>query len=178
MNNSIVLMGFMGCGKTTVGKALSFHLHIPYIDLDDFIELREGSSIPEIFQKKGEAYFRKVETSLLKVVLENDVSNVVALGGGTPLKKENQKLLAHANAMVIYLKATPKTLWERLRNDNSRPLLLKAKGEEERKQLIETMLTEREPVYEACATAILAVDQQDPEQIVQRIQELISSAKR
>ena len=89
MNMKISLIGFMGCGKTTVGRLLSKRLGIPFFDLDELVVEREGMSIPEIFKKKGERVFRKLESQVLKELLLKNISFVLSTGGGTPTYLNN-----------------------------------------------------------------------------------------
>ena len=110
--SSIVLIGFMGAGKTTVGKELvkkGFEL----IDTDAYIEACEKMSIPDIFAQKGEDYFRQAETKALKTLLVQDKQFVISCGGGMPLREENRKLLKKLG-MVVYLRIQPETVLARL----------------------------------------------------------------
>ena len=118
----IILMGFMGCGKSTIGGKLSNKLNKGLIDTDSFIEQKEGMSISEIFATKGEAYFRDLEYACLKTLSQETDASIIALGGGTPLREANQPLLKELGT-IIYLKASPDTIYERTRHNNKRPLL-------------------------------------------------------
>jgi shikimate kinase len=110
LKNNIILIGFMGCGKSTVGKRLAKDYGIEFLDTDAWIEEREQVAISEIFANKGEPYFRQLETNCLEVLLEesaidgskSSVRKVVSVGGGLPMKEENRQLLKKLGT-VIYL---------------------------------------------------------------------------
>lgn len=125
---TIFLTGFMGSGKTTIGKDLSKYLQIPVIDSDEEIERRTESTIRTIFEKDGEDYFRSLETKILLSLPLKDV--IVTTGGGIIKKEENRKwMLEHG--MVVYLHCDFSVLWERLQIDTTRPLVVsKAQTEE------------------------------------------------
>ena len=117
----IVLIGMPGAGKTTVGKALSRLLDMPFKDADRELAVRTGVSIATIFEIEGEAGFRRREASLMaELLLADDI--IVATGGGAVLAAENRELM-HGSALVIYLRATLDALVERTQKDASRPLL-------------------------------------------------------
>jgi shikimate kinase len=124
----ICLIGFMGAGKTTVGKELAQQLDCPFIDLDEAIEAMERARISEIFTRSGQAAFRQSETEALRRILQQrvpDTSYVIAAGGGTYSKPENQEALQAAGAAVIFLSAPIEELWQRVNKqaDVSRPMI-------------------------------------------------------
>lgn len=121
MPHSFVLIGLPGVGKTTIGKLLSNTLDCPFVDTDDLIEQKMNCSISEIFAKYGEEYFRQIETSVIKDLSAN-VSQIVAIGGGAFQKEENRQSLQQLGK-IVYLKASPDGVFERLKEDSSRPLL-------------------------------------------------------
>lgn len=168
MSNNIILIGFMGSGKTSVGKALAEKLAFSFLDTDLYIEQKEKMSISHIFDEKGEQYFRDLETSVLKELLEGTRDTVLAVGGGTPLRKENQELLQQLGC-VIYLQITPQTVMEHLAGDTTRPLL---QCEDPAKK-IEELLTARQPLYQEAANRSVSVDGRAVEQIVEDICEKI-----
>lgn len=151
MDKNIVLIGFMGCGKTSVGRKLSIMLKREFIDTDDFIIKREGMSISEIFKAKGEPYFRELERELCKRYSQPK-SKIIATGGGIIKNSENIKNLKKGGTMV-YLKSTPKQIAINLRYDNSRPLLQVPNKEEKIAQLMK----ERQGLYEGCADKTIDV---------------------
>jgi len=145
----------MGSGKSVIGSKLAEILKYDYIDLDDFIEKNEGDSIKNIFLKKGEIYFRKIETRYLKQLLE--VKNtVVSLGGGTPCYGNNTKIILEAsNALSVYLKATIPTLSNRLFEEkDKRPLIAHISTPTELNEFIGKHLFERAPFYEQSSHTI------------------------
>ena len=154
---NIILTGFMGSGKTTLGKWISKHTGRLFIDTDKEIEFKAGCSIKEIFEKDGEEAFRQMETEYLKELAQSGKNNlVISVGGGTVLREENRKILGSLGT-VVYLKASADELANRLRYDERRPLL-QGKNGEERKALIEKMLAEREPAYSEGAHFIISTD--------------------
>lgn len=121
--NNIILVGYMGCGKTTVGKNVAKNKSFTFIDTDEMIEKQQGKKISEIFDKNGEAAFRDMETEYLKQLLGSNQENlVISTGGGMAVREENRKLLAKLGR-VIYLKVSPEVVYDRLKTDTTRPLL-------------------------------------------------------
>ena len=165
----IILIGFMGSGKTTLGTKLAEKLHSPFLDTDQYIEEKEGRTISEIFKVDGEAYFRKLETSVLQELLNSTERKILSLGGGTPLREENQKLLK-ANGFCIFLKVTASDAYGRLKGDTKRPLL----QVENPKERIEQLLLERNPIYEQVADYILVEENKTYEQV---FMELVKNAR-
>lgn len=139
---NIVLVGFMGCGKTTIGKKLARVNDYMFIDMDDEIVNRAGMKITEIFEKYGEAEFRKMETELCRE-LSNRRGCVIATGGGV-IKNETNMELLKKNGVVLYLKASPEHIYNNIKNDRSRPLL---NGGNKMQKIID-MMEERRPLYE------------------------------
>lgn len=161
---NIILIGFMGAGKTTVGAVLAKKLNQPLFDTDQLIEKQEGMSVSRIFELYGEGEFRRLETEMLKKNLSGDW--VLSVGGGLPLKEENRQLLKRAGT-VVYLRVQPETVLKRLKGDRSRPLL---QGGDAREK-IEFLLKQRSPVYEEGADIVVDVDDKTPEDIGQEILE-------
>lgn len=161
---NVILIGFMGCGKSTVGLRLSYRLRQPVIDTDKEIERTEKRSISDIFAKEGEEAFRTMETKCLERMLDTVKDKVISVGGGLPMRKENRELLGRLGK-VIFLRATPDTIWERLQNDTSRPLL---QGENPYATIRELM-QKREPFYEEAADVILDVDGKEFDLILDEI---------
>lgn len=141
----IILIGYMGAGKTTVGRALSKELGIPFYDLDWYIESRRRKKIAQIFEEVGEEGFRKIEHNMLHEVAEfEDV--IVSCGGGTPCFFDNIDYM-NRQGDVVYLKASPEVLYSHLlMSKNERPLL-KGKSPEELIAFIREQLHVREPYY-------------------------------
>ncbi len=142
----IILIGYMGSGKTTVGKALSKETGMMFYDLDWYIESRMRKTVSQIFAEKGEEGFRKIEYNMLHEVAEfEDV--IISCGGGTPCFFDNMDYL-NQQGDVIYLKATPETLYKHLLMAKVERPLLKDKTSEELIAYITEHLKEREPFYE------------------------------
>ena len=158
----ITLTGFMGCGKSTVGKVLADFLGCPFMDLDDLVVKKAGKSIPEIFAEDGEPAFRLLEARLLRQTVEKYRENtaVLALGGGAVLSPASASLL-HAETVCIYLRASLETLLGRLQGETAgRPLADGALAER---------LASRIPLYEKTAHVILDTDDLDPGQVADEI---------
>ncbi len=144
----IFLIGFMGSGKTTTGRLLAERLWYEFADLDVLIEEREGMEVTEIFARKGEDYFRKVEAEVLESVLEGR-NMVIACGGGTACFHDNMQKMKSAG-ITIYLKVSPELLARRLSGGpSSRPLVAGMQGEE-LKNYIRKLLAGREGWYRQC----------------------------
>lgn len=143
----ISLMGYMGSGKSSVGKELAKRLDLKFIDLDQRIEEKENLSISEIFSTQGEIKFRKLEREILLETLAEEETYVLALGGGTPAYYNNIELI-NQSSFSIYLRLSPGQLKERLENEsNHRPLLAHLK-EEDKVEYIAKHLFERRNFYE------------------------------
>jgi len=170
--NNIILIGFMGCGKTSVGIKLSYRLKHTFLDTDKQIERKHGKSISEIFAVDGENAFRQMETDFLKELLRKTGSSIqiFSTGGGTPIKEENRELLKQLGT-VIYLKVSPDVVYERLKEDTTRPLL----QTQNPKARIEELLFAREDAYEAAADIIIEVDSKSLEDIVEEIATLVKN---
>ena len=141
----IILIGYMGAGKTTIGKALSKELGITFYDLDWYIESRMRKTVSEIFAERGEEGFRKIEYNMLHEVAEfEDV--IISCGGGTPCFFDNMDYL-NQQGQVVYLKAEPEVLYKHLLMAKVERPLLKGKSEEELLKFIKEQLDKREPFY-------------------------------
>lgn len=164
--NNIILIGFMGCGKTSVGKYLSRMQEYHFVDTDKWIEDKEKKTIPELFASFGEAAFRQMETECIKELLtmKHQVSMVLSVGGGLVLKEENRQLLKQLGT-IIFLDASVDTLYERLKKDTSRPLL---QGGNPKERII-TLLMERKAVYENCCDEVIQVDDKSFREIADEI---------
>ena len=121
----VVLLGYMGCGKSTVGQILAKNLKINFLDLDDYIEQNQNTSISEIFNTKGELFFRTIESEAVKQLCHNYDSLVLALGGGTPCYSDTMQFLVnHPNVKTVFLNLSIKNLSERLIHEKEkRPLI-------------------------------------------------------
>lgn len=142
----IVLIGLMGCGKSTVGRELSRRTGLPFLDTDAVIEEQVGKSIPDIFREKGEAHFRTLETVLLRY-MENTVQNgagahIISTGGGIVLRPENREILRRLG-LCVWLNVDVPNLLLRTARAQNRPLL----QVDDREETLRRLLTERSPLY-------------------------------
>ncbi|MBE7042861.1 MAG: shikimate kinase [Ruminococcaceae bacterium] len=160
----IILTGFMGCGKSTIGQLLAQKTNRHFEDADTVIEQRSGMSIPRIFELEGEDGFRKREAQVFAELLE-DSSLVLATGGGAVLKKENRDLFLK-KGIVVFLKAEPSAIYERVSGDDHRPLA-KGKTLEELTALYES----RMPYYKECHICYETMNK-TPLQCVNELQQL------
>ena len=127
----VVLIGYMGSGKTTAGKLLAKELNFEFVDLDDYIETRLNEKIADLFATKGELYFRKKESELLNGLLDDNRDLVIALGGGTPCYGVNMDTILQKTDLVFYLKLSIASLIERLHKEKvHRPLIAHLKDED------------------------------------------------
>ena len=141
----IILIGYMGAGKTTIGKALSKELGIIFYDLDWYIENRMRKTVSQIFAERGEDGFRKIEYNMLHEVAEfEDV--IISCGGGTPCFFDNMDYL-NQQGQVVYLKAEPEVLYKHLLMAKVERPLIKGKSQEELLTFISEQLERREPYY-------------------------------
>lgn len=143
---NIILCGFMGCGKTTVGKILSRILKAPYVDMDKYIEDDCGMKVSEIFAKYGEGHFRELEREAAKKLSENQ-GMIISAGGGTLTFKENVEALS-SSGRIVFIDTPVEDIIYRLRGDTTRPLLQC----ENREQVIKDLHKKRTPLYKAAAT--------------------------
>ena len=158
----ITLTGFMGSGKSTVGRLLADSLGCPFLDLDDLIVKKAGKSIPDIFAQDGEPAFRQLEARLLRQTVEKyaETTAVLALGGGAVMTPASASLL-HDKTVCIYLRATLDTLLQRLAGETAgRPLADDAMA---------SRLAEREPIYEETAHVIIDTDGLSPDEVADEI---------
>lgn len=160
----VILIGFMGSGKSSIGIKLSYRLKRTLLDTDKQIERKQGKSISEIFAQDGETAFRQMETAYLQELLSTGEQQIISTGGGTPLREENRALLKQLG-VVFYLQVSPETVYERLKGDTTRPLL-RTKNPMER---ITELLESRKALYEAAADYVISVDGKSLEDIVEEI---------
>ena len=143
----IILLGYMGCGKSTIAQTLSKIITIPFVDLDEYIEKKTNLSVTAIFEKHGEIYFRKVEHEVFLELLNSSETMIIGLGGGTPCYANNHELLKGENVVAIYLKASIETLFQRLSANKSERPLIANKNDNEMKEFIAMHLFERSFYY-------------------------------
>jgi shikimate kinase len=168
---NIVLTGFMGAGKTAVGKELARLLDVPLIDIDSDIEKSERMTINDIFKQRGETKFRDIETAMIKKISQRE-NIVISTGGGAVMKDENMEALRR-NGIVICLMASPEAILHRVSHNSERPLL---QGENPLRK-IEDLLHVRQPFYDK-ADIIIDTENRTPLQIAEEIIERIRNLKR
>lgn len=161
---NIVLIGFMGCGKSTVGYKLSYRLRMPMEDTDKLIERKQNKTISEIFARDGEPFFRRLETELLEELKDSPYTRIISVGGGTPVKPENRPMLK-ACGTVIYLRVSPEVVYERVKGDTGRPLL-QCDNPLER---IRELMNARSQAYEECADMVIDTDSLSLDEVVEEI---------
>lgn len=164
MKSNIALIGFMGTGKTAVGRLLAEKLGKGFIELDALIEQRAGKTIPQIFVQDGEIAFRELEIEAARDAAEKE-NAVIACGGGVVLNQINiDRLRKHG--MIIYLKASPEVILNRTSSDkNERPLL----ATEDKDSKVETLLKFREPFYERAADITIDTSELEVTEVVEQI---------
>lgn len=162
--NNIILIGYMGSGKTSVGKLLAKTCKYQFCDTDEIIEKNEGERISEIFEAKGESHFRMLETQTLEQLQGKMKRCVLSTGGGMPCSEVNAGLLKSIGT-VFYLKVSKDIVLGRLQGDTTRPLLQNGDLEEK----VEQMLKLRDPLYERAADVIIQTDTMSVKEIVNEV---------
>ncbi len=166
---TIVLLGYMASGKSSIGKKIAKKRNLPFVDLDDYISKKETNSIPEIFKTKGEVYFRRKETEALTELLHQNKDFILAIGGGTPCYGNNIELIK-VNAKSIYLKGSINAIYTKLskpKNKQKRPLIATI-ADKDLKEFIAKHLFERASYYEQADFTII-VDNKTKTEIVEEI---------
>ena len=161
---SIVLMGFMGAGKTTIGKKLAKALECEFIDTDEWIEKEKGRKISDIFAEDGEAVFRDMETDLLKRLQGSEEKFVLSIGGGMPVREENRALLRNLG-IVIYLKTSKEEITRRVSGNKNHPLLQGGDLEEK----VTNLMNAREQIYVETAHVEVITDEKNPLEVIEEI---------
>ncbi len=164
MKKNIIFIGYMGAGKTTIGKMLSEQLGWSLVDTDEKIEEKAGKRIARIFEEEGEECFRQMETSVLKELLSEADTMVISVGGGLPVREENRRMLKELG-LVVYLQVTPETVAKRLTGDQTRPLL----ENRDIQKRAEEMLPLRDPFYQETANVTISCDGKEKNDILSEI---------
>lgn len=162
-SGNLILVGMMGSGKTTIGKALAKHLGKMFVDSDEEIQKRTGVTIPHIFDVEGEAGFRQREAAALSDLVGRD-NMVLATGGGAVLADHNRDMLQQ-NGIVIYLKASVHDLWQRTRHDRNRPLLQTCDPQAKLTEL----LHQRDPLYRRVADIVVQSGKQSAQALTMHL---------
>ncbi len=168
MKKNIILCGFMGSGKSTIGKQLSEKLGTGFIDTDIYIEQKEGMTISKMFEKYGESYFRQKEKEVCEE-LSNLQRMVISTGGGTLLSDDNMKALKK-NGVIFLLNVSSRTVLTRLKNDTTRPLLQR----EDKEKAVKMMLSSRTPLYNRAADYVIDAEE-SPRKICLKIISIYNS---
>jgi shikimate kinase len=170
----VFLIGFMGSGKSFYAKGLSEYLHVPFVDLDQFIEEEQAISISEIFEKMGESAFRTIESIAIKQVYEdlvdrttetqqkNDILGVISCGGGTPCFNGNMDWM-NEHGLTVWINPAEEIIWERLIKEKKTRPLLTSLNEDSLKDFIRQKLLERKPYYEKAQSVICESNLSIPE---------------
>ncbi|ASK32011.1 shikimate kinase [Chryseobacterium sp. T16E-39] len=165
----ISLVGYMGCGKSHISKILSEKINFKLIDLDKEISRRNKLTIPEIFEKKGEIYFRKLERETLEEILATEENLILSLGGGTPVYYNNMEIINN-NSKSIFLRASIGTLTERLSKQKEKRPLIANISDENLPEFIAKHLFERNEFYNKALISV-NTDSREPQDIVDEIVE-------
>ncbi len=160
----VVLVGMMGAGKSTVGRALAERMHRPLVDTDQLVEASAGRSVRQIFAAEGEAAFRARESAALTEALGSARPVVIAAAGGVVLSEANRAALAASGARVVWLCATPALVARRTARGSHRPLL-----DGDRHGTLARMFAEREPLYRQVADQIVSVDHRSVNDVVEAV---------
>lgn len=168
--NHIVIIGFMGSGKTRVGKRLSNDLELPFVDVDRVITKKMDLTVKEIFQRFGEPYYRALETLTIKALIEDKERKVISLGSGLPIQEQNQKYLKDLGT-IIYLKGSAETLKKRLEGNSSNPLL---EGENQDEK-IKKLLKQRDPIYTKYADIEVVTGVKPFDELIREIEEKLEA---
>lgn len=166
--NNIVFIGFMASGKTTIGKSLAEKKGYSFIDTDEWISNKMNTPISEIFDKRGEEYFRQLETNTIKKLSKNFDNTIISTGGGLAIRKENARYLKDMGT-VVFLKVSKEIVISRIGKNEERPLLA---GEDPEKK-IEALLKERNPIYEQLADVIIDTNNKSIKEIVDEVIETL-----
>lgn len=163
MSANLFLIGFMGSGKSTVAAKLKNRTHKKLIEMDETIVSNQGMSINEIFEKYGEAHFREIESELVKEI-SSEGDCIVSCGGGVVIKPENIEEMKK-NGKIVFLSATPETIFERVRYSTNRPILNGHMNVE----YIAELMEKRRTLYEAAADVVISTDNKNADEICDEI---------
>ncbi len=169
MDYNIFLIGFMGAGKSTIAERLHTKYSMEVLEMDQVIEEQEQMPISQIFEERGEEYFRKLETDLL-LKLKEKRNLVISCGGGTPLRICNVEAMRESGK-IVFLTASPETVFERVRDSHNRPVIEGNKNV----PFIASLMEQRREKYEAAADFLVATDGKSAEKICQEIMQLLDN---
>lgn len=169
----VILIGYMGVGKTTIARFLAQKMNLKWVDLDKIIEEKMNLSIKELFQQKGEIYFRKIEHEIFKELVKKNEKLIISLGGGTPCYANNHLFLNGDEVVSIYLQASIAVIFDRLKEAKSERPLVVNQNDENLKAFIAKNLFDRSFFYNQ-ATFKICVDAKTPEEITDEICQLLN----
>ncbi|ETT82240.1 shikimate kinase [Viridibacillus sp. FSL R5-0477] len=155
----VYLVGFMGCGKSAIGRRLSYYLKMPYYDMDQEIVRREKMTIPEIFEKYGEEHFRQLETDFLRNF--RDEFCIISTGGGVAMNPQNRRIMRQTG-LVLFLDATFPDIWKRIHKDKNRPIVQRST-----KQELEDLFYKRRKFYREATHITIRTENRSLKQIVE-----------
>jgi shikimate kinase len=164
----IVLLGYMASGKSSIGKKISKHLKMNFIDLDDYIIDKEEATIAEIFKQKGEIYFRNIENKYLKEILSKDDNFILSLGGGTPCYANNMEIIKEKATTSIYLQGNVSTMVKRLINKKAKRPIIASLDDDKIPEFVAKHLFERRFFYEQ-AKITIKIDDKTKTEIAKKI---------
>ena len=165
----IILLGYMGCGKSTVGRHLAKQLLLPFVDLDDYLSEIHGSSVSNLFLEYGEIGFRKIEKTALNDLLASAKASVLSLGGGTPCYAENMQSVIQSTPYTFYLSPSISTLCHRLYSEKDhRPMISHLTSKDDLQEFIAKHIFERKLFYEQ-ANHFLYIKDETPQELVDQI---------
>lgn len=167
INKNIFLIGFMGCGKSTMARLLAKNLSADIVEMDETIEAESKMSINAIFENYGETYFRDLESELIKRITQKG-GVIVSCGGGAILRSENVECMKE-NGQIIYLSASPETIYERVHRSTNRPLL----NGNMNVGYISELMQKRLPLYQAAADKTIVVDGKTEGEVLEEILKLL-----
>ena len=167
--SKIVITGFMGSGKSTVARALASRLESEMLDLDQAIESETGRSAGEIIETYGEPAFRQIESRILRRVLEESASEVVALGGGAWILETNRRLINEHGALSVWLDAPFENCWKRIVESGGARPLARTKTD------AENLFTQRRAAYELANVHVHINDRKTPDEIAEEIAQVLAN---
>ena len=168
--NHIVIIGFMGSGKTRVGKRLAKDFDIPFVDIDRVVTKKMNLSSKEIFDRFGEPFYRALETTAVKALIEDPEQKVISLGSGLPMQEQNEKYIKKLGT-VVYLTGSYETLKKRLENSSSNPLIEGA----DKADKIKKLLKQRDPVYAKFADVEMITGDKPFEELIGQLEEKLKT---
>ena len=186
--NHIVIIGFMGSGKTRVGKRLAKDFNLPFVDVDRVVSKKMNLTMKEIFDRFGEPFYRALETTVIKALIDDPEQKIISLGSGLPMQEQNEKYIKKLGT-VVYLKGSYATLKKRLENSSSNPLsspsirglLLENSSSnpliegEDREDKIRKLLKQRDPVYAKFADVEMITGDKPFEDLIAQLEEKLKT---